>query len=111
MAAPISRVPVRIARGLKADLIAGLSSIYEGEICFATDESILYIKIGSNLEVAGSGNLSGLIDTNLTSTPPVSGDLLKYDGTNWVPFKGVTGSFSGTSQIVTVTNGLITAIV
>ena len=47
----------------------------------------------------GSSTLSGLTDTDLTTTAPQTGDVLTYDGTNWIPALPVTnttGNFSGT---------------
>ena len=44
----------------------------------------------------GSSTLSGLTDTDLTTTSPVAGDVLTYDGTNWIPSTNTTGNFSGT---------------
>ena len=47
----------------------------------------------------GSSTLSGLTDTDLTTTAPVAGDVLTYDGTNWIPAlssSNTTGNFSGT---------------
>lgn len=44
MALPVQRVPVRIARGTKANLDTALAAgdLFEGELCYATDESRLY---------------------------------------------------------------------
>ena len=47
----------------------------------------------------GSSTLSGLTDTDLTTTVPQTGDVLTYDGTNWIPAlssTNTTGNFSGT---------------
>ena len=50
-----------------------------------------------------------LASTDLTGL--ATGDLMKWDGTNWVPVTGASGSFtSSDSKTVTVTNGVITSI-
>lgn len=49
---------------------------------------------------------------NLVLTGKSTGDMIKWDGTNWVNFKGVSGTFiSNDSKTITVTNGIITNIV
>ena len=44
MTTPSPRNPIRIARGLYADLLASETDLKEGEICFATDQDTLYVK-------------------------------------------------------------------
>lgn len=61
MATPNSRVPVRIARGTKADLDAAILDLYEGEICYATDENKTYVVEGGALVYAAA------IDSNATT--------------------------------------------
>lgn len=84
MAAPTNRVPVRIARGLKATLDADIASIYEGEIVYATDEDSLYVKEGGVLVQAGSGggggggSLESLTDTNLPTVVAPTVELNGY---------------------------------
>ncbi len=77
MAAPDNRVPVRLARGTKATLDANIADLYEGEICYATDENICYVKEGSALEPASGGatSLGGLSDVDL-ATPATDGQVL-----------------------------------
>lgn len=48
---------------------------------------------------------------NLVLTGKATGDMIKWDGTKWVNFKGVSGTFtSADSKTITVTNGIITNI-
>ena len=55
-------------------------------------------------------DIDDLASTDLTGLS--TGDLMKWDGTNWVPVTGATGTFtSNDSKTVTVTNGVITSIV
>jgi hypothetical protein len=49
MPTPATRTPVRIARGAYADLLASITDLLEGEICYATDQDLLYIKEGASL--------------------------------------------------------------
>lgn len=54
MPAPTNRVPVRIARGTKANLELSISLLREGEICYAKDEDTLYVLENGVLVAAGS---------------------------------------------------------
>lgn len=60
MALPVQRVPVRVARGTKANLDTALAAgdLFEGELCYATDESRLYTVNSSAL--VGLGQATGL---------------------------------------------------
>lgn len=49
MPTPASRTPVRIGRGLKADLVASIADLQEGEIVWAEDENAIYVVEGSGL--------------------------------------------------------------
>ena len=49
---------------------------------------------------------------NLVLTGKATGDMIKWDGTKWVNFKGVSGTFtSADSKTITVKDGIITNIV
>ena len=88
MATPANRIPVRVARGAYADLNASIADLYEGEICYATDQDKLYVVESGVLVATVTQEITGLDDVpgvDLTSTPPTTGDHLEYDGTNWVP--------------------------
>lgn len=93
MAAPANRVPVRVARGTKANLTASLASLVEGEVCYATDENTLYVIEGGVLTVANGiifTSIDALSDVNTTSTAPTSGQALKWSGTAWIPGNVIT---------------------
>ena len=48
---------------------------------------------------------------NVVLTSKSTGDMLKWNGTHWVNFKGASGSFaSNDGKTITVTNGIITDI-
>ena len=48
---------------------------------------------------------------NLVLTGKATGDMIKWDGTKWINFKGVSGTFtSANSKTITVTDGIITNI-
>ena len=75
MPVPSYRVPVVVARGTIAALTAGLASLQEGEICYATDEDTLYVVEGGVLTEAtgtGSGSLQDVVDD---TSPQLGGDL------------------------------------
>jgi len=73
MATPSNRVPVRIARGTKAALDAGLADLREGEVCYATDENALYVVEGGVL-ISTTVDLTGIEIVNDT-TPQLGGNL------------------------------------
>jgi hypothetical protein len=73
MATPSNRVPVRIARGAKAALDAGLADLQEGEVCYATDENALYVVEGGVL-ISIAADLTGIEIINDT-TPQLGGNL------------------------------------
>ena len=90
MPAPAARYEILPARGTKANLDAAIADIAENELCYATDEEALYIKVGGVLiPASGSGNISYGI------TPPVDAEqgdlwydtndarLFVYTGTEW----------------------------
>ena len=49
MPTPTYRTPVRIARGPYANLNSSITDLLEGEICYATDQNIFYVKEGGVL--------------------------------------------------------------
>ena len=61
MALPVQRIPVRIARGTYANLEAArlAGDLLEGELCYATDESVLYTINSNTLRVLGRTNAVG----------------------------------------------------
>ena len=61
MTTPSPRNPVRIARGLYADLLASLADLKEGEICFAKDQDTLYVKENGVLTLVAGGVSASLV--------------------------------------------------
>lgn len=61
MTTPAPRTPIRPARGLKANLDAGLAAgdIKEGELAYAKDEDTLYMVENGVFVAAGSGGGGG----------------------------------------------------
>ena len=78
MATPANRVPVRIARGSKANLDTAIAAgdLKEGEICYATDENGIYVVEGGVLTQAGadlaSTSIDALSDSSSTGESPSS---------------------------------------
>jgi hypothetical protein len=68
MPTPTNRTPVRVARGTYSNLNSSVSDIQEGEICYATDQDILYVKEGSSL-VNASHNLASPTFTGTPAAP------------------------------------------
>ena len=69
------------------------------------------------------GSIDDLTDVDTTTTPPVAGDYLKYDGVNWVPAKaaayedvvlrytaGAGGDLSAGDAVVSETAGITATI-
>ena len=61
MTTPSPRNPIRIARGLYADLLASLVDLKEGEICFAQDQDSLYVKENGDLTLVTGGVSASLV--------------------------------------------------
>ena len=80
MPVPTNRVPVRVARGTKEVLETNLSSLREGEVCFAKDEDILYVVEGGELIPAGAAGGLGRGDggdfENTTILAPFATNIL-----------------------------------
>jgi len=79
-------------------------------LSYTTDNGTTYTTKKIRLaDLIDDFNFDDLADTDIGT--PSTGDMLKWDGTNWVSFTGSTGSFtSNDSKTVTVTNGIITDI-
>ena len=88
----------------------------------ATDDTVLVISYTTDggstyqtkkmlmAEMIDDFEIDDLASTDLTGLS--TGDLMKWDGTNWVPVTGASGTFTtNDSKTVTVTNGVITSIV
>lgn len=100
---------LQVRRGLSTDRTS--ITPVAGELLYTTDTKNLYVGDGSTaggniISGAVSTNLDGLTDVVITGTPSV-GQVLKYDGTNWINDSGGGGvgtvtSVSGTGTI----NGL-----
>lgn len=93
MATPANRVPVRIARGTKANLDTAMAAgdLKEGEICYATDENGVYVVEGGVLTQAGADlaatSIDALSDVDTSTTPPTDGQILTWVDANsqWEP--------------------------
>ena len=95
MATPSNRVPVRIARGSKANLDTAMSAgdLKEGEICYAVDEDSIYVVEGGVLTQAGSSvdlgteSINALSDVDTTTAAPTDGQALIWNnlGGKWEP--------------------------
>jgi hypothetical protein len=81
-------------------LDAGLASLEEGELCYATDENALYVVEVGVLTAASGDSLTtlsvvgDLADVDTTTTPPVDGQALVWNnGTgNWEPVTPASGT-------------------
>ena len=66
------------------DFIKNKPALFSGSYNDLTDKPILVTSI------------TALSDVDTTSTPPTSGDVLKWNGTNWVPGSDATSGGAGT---------------
>lgn len=76
------------------------------QISNSTAVTSVYGRTGHIAATKGDYNLNKLADVDLTTTPPATGNVLKYDGTNWIPGTvagGGGGGGSGTVTMVTAT--------
>lgn len=93
MATPANRVPVRIARGSKANLDTAIAAgdLKEGEICYATDENGIYVVEGGTLTQAGADlattSIDALSDVDTTTAAPTDGQVLIWNNVDseWQP--------------------------
>lgn len=108
MATPANRIPVRVARGAKADLTASIADLYEGEICYATDENRLYVVEAGALTAStvAASSIDALTDVDTTTSAPTAGQVLRWDGANWTPatptIQSLTAGITGATQVTNV---------
>jgi hypothetical protein len=81
MTVPSPRNAILPARGDFNDLVAAISSLKNGELCYAVDRDILYVNESGTLVPTGGSSLANLSDVNLASL--ADGDALVYDGNVW----------------------------
>jgi hypothetical protein len=62
MPTPVTRTPIRIARGTYSSLNSSINDLLEGEICYAIDQNIVYVKEGGVLTET-TVNLGTYIDS------------------------------------------------
>jgi len=91
MPVPSYRVPVKIARGTYANLLANVASLEEGEIVYANDENALYVVEGGVLTKSsadlGISSIGDLGDVDTSTTAPTDGQALVWNNANseWEP--------------------------
>tara|TARA_R100001443_G_scaffold81746_1_gene88751 strand:+ start:774 stop:1565 length:792 start_codon:yes stop_codon:yes gene_type:complete len=78
MSTPLTRTPVRIARGSLTNLTTSLNDLQDGEIMYAEDQNKLYIKDGSTLEALTYTPANAVFTGNATFDT----NTLYVDGTN-----------------------------
>jgi hypothetical protein len=79
---------LRLRRGTDAQRL--LITPAEGELIYTTDTKSLYVGDGSTvggliINSAENLQLGELNDVDLITNPPATNQVLKWDGTNWVP--------------------------
>lgn len=118
MAVPATRNKILPARGNYIDLNANVASLLDGEICYAIDQDQYYQKEGSVLVSVGASKAQGILadsalqptdsvgdlsDVDTTTVAPISGQVLKWDGANWVPGTGGVAAIDDLSDVDTTT--------
>ena len=109
MATPSPRNSIRIARGLYADLLASVADLGAGELCYGLDHDKFYTPDGQGgLAEVGRGTaiatLGQVEDVDLAGLQ--SGQVLKWNGSAWVP-----GNDSGAVSSVAGKTGDVTLVV
>lgn len=79
---------LRLRRGTDAQRLTVTPS--EGELVYATDTKRLWIGDGTTVggilvNTGGAYSLDSLVDVDTTTITPEVGDVLKFDGTNFIP--------------------------
>ena len=88
MPTPAPRTPICIARGDLADLEANKGDLEEGEICYAFDTGLNYMKKGTTLEPVG-GDVEW---DSINGMPPATEfDIMQVVGGKWVGVDQVNG--------------------
>ena len=84
---------IRFTNSIETQFISGQVDINTGNI--VTLSGNISTLSGSIITISGSavGILDDLADADTTTSPPVTGDTLVFDGVNWVPSSGA-GSIS-----------------
>jgi len=90
MPVPSPRNSIRIARGNYADLNANAAAFGEGEFIYAIDQDRFYTSASGVLVAVGAGvvaaaSIDALADVDTSTIAPGVGQVLKWDGSNWVP--------------------------
>lgn len=87
----------------------------DADFFMSTDTSVLWKKEDNSWVVGwdlAPKSIDNSTDVDTTTTTPVTGDILRFDGTNWVNYSGFSGTFTnGDAATVTVDNGIITGVV
>lgn len=111
MATPANRVPVRIARGTKANLDTAIAAgdLKEGEVCYATDENGLYVVEGGVLTQAGTdlsaASIDALSDVDTSTVAPTDGQVLAWNNTDseWQPVDAASSGATVINDLTDVT--------
>ena len=109
MPVPSYRVPVKVARGTYANLLANVASLEEGEVCYANDQNALYVVEGGVLTQASAdlsaASIDALADVDTSTVAPGDGQTLVWseaDG-EWQPGtiqSGVTSVNGETGAVI-----------
>lgn len=88
MPVPTPRTPICIARGNLVDLEANKGNIEEGEICYAFDTGLTYVKKGTDLVQVGANVLWG----NIPGMPAATEyDIMQAISGKWVGANQLNG--------------------
>lgn len=103
MPTPANRSKIRLVRGNYSNIVASISDLVDGELCYAKDQNKLYMVEGTALtalDYADSSSLNELIQDTV-STTLVEGEniSLTYDDTAGTITIASTGGSGGSSTI------------
>jgi hypothetical protein len=89
---------------LVGDWIAFNGTIWQ-KIANSVQVTSVFGRTGTIVGLEGDYNLNKLSDVDLVTTPPVTGNVLEFDGTHWVPAAG--GGGGGGAGTVTSVSGTL----
>ena len=94
-------------RSSTSGLAPTTSQLAFGEIALNTHDGTLFLKKDAGagevivtLRDIATSSISDLNDVDTTTTPPINGQVLKWNGTNWVPGSGGSGGVAYAEQTV-----------
>ena len=93
-AAAASAAPVQSVNGSSGTVVLDTSNIAENTNLYYTEARVsANTDVTANTaKISADGSIDSHSDVDVTTTAPISGDILEFDGTNWTPSQRVYGT-------------------